>query len=205
MLKNKKTIAPILLSFILMLLLWEFYPQEKEVKSFTYNQTESQTQIEDSLRQSSIIGARWELEYPKQVELGDESSIILEIEPRKNIDNRNRNEEDNTITIVTKLETNGGVLTPGQIIYTAYDPTNPTAISWSVLALSGEIKSKLWIYVNQTDVNKQDHTTPLFVIPFEIQVATVFGMKPRHFRLVVFISIIVLFFIVLIVKSPRPK
>ncbi len=188
-----------------MLLLWEFWPQEKEVRSFTYNQTESEIRIEDHVRQNSIIGARWELGYPKRVELGDESSIILEIEPRIIIDNKNRSEEDHRITIITKLETNGGVITPGEIIYTAYDPTNPTVISWNVQALSGDIQSKLWIYVNQTDVNKQDITTPLFVIPFEIQAATVFGTKPRHFRLAVFISIIVLFFILRNVKSPRPQ
>ena len=168
-------------------------------QNLTYNPDINFFEMNDCIERSGIIEEQWKLEFPREMELEEISKITLTKNP-----NITHNEivgsRSCELSLLAYLDIVGAYIDPGDKIFVPYVQSEKTQISWDLLATSNNIVGNVWIYAQSFNRDENEISFPLFVIPIEIKVLSVFGHNPRKMR-IIFGAVIFLSLMALLLKK----
>ena len=201
MLKRKITYIIILIILFAGVVIWEFWPQDMVHQNLSYNPDINLFEMNDCIERSGIMEEQWKLEFPRKMELEETSKITLTKNP-----NISHNEivgsQSCELSVLTHLDIVGAYIDPGDKIFVPYVQSEKTQISWDLLATSNNIVGNVWLYAQSFNQDENEISFPLFVIPIEIKVLSVFGHNPRKMR-IISVAVIFLSLMALLLKKER--
>jgi hypothetical protein len=192
----------ILIVLIVVLVAWELWPTEMRVHNFSYDEESSPDLLDACIGESGISTVSWELIYPRKVDLNEDLTVTLSMNPSLS-EGVGTIEMCSPITIAANLEIPGSMIEPGEFIFTAFEAIQPTQISWRVIEHALELDGKLWIYALLGDARDLEKQNPLFVIPINIEVKSFFGLDPRLLRIFGLIGSFLIFSLFALVHQHR--
>ena len=170
----------LLFLILLGLLLWEFIPTKPTVRSFRIDPDSALIMDHDCI--NPLFG-EWELEVPDVVDYNASASIMLMKKPAE------KSSADDLLSrceviVATRLDLDGVIVTPGEILYTRINNSVGLQSVWDILPVSDQVSGDLWIYTLLEKDRDLAHANPLAVFPIEIEIVKIFGIQPEHFRMI---------------------
>lgn len=141
--------------------------------------------IDDCPTLTGMVGANVELDYPEKIWRSETAEILLSIYPEQTqyIADGDTKSVCN-LTLEATLAVSDLRIEPGERIVVPFSGVNSQTLIFSITSYSNNsVAGKLWISADAYDIEGQSiGRVPMFVIPLEIEVISIFGLPPTIAR-----------------------
>jgi hypothetical protein len=183
--KNIHTTAYFILLVIgLGFLFWSVFPNGIVRESYTINpDLVLLEKVPRCDRFDQLLASEFILEYPQSVGYSGSGKVVVTIQhaiETSTVKKESNEPSDCTVALEIEIETQKLLIEPGNKIRALFNGVSAQEFRFQLSPLAHErVKGIIWIYsiISQEKVNPSMRT-PLFAIPFEIRVKSLFGIAP---------------------------
>jgi hypothetical protein len=188
-------IALIVMALSVVLIIWSLWPPANNRQTLTINPEFIQSvDRQDCPPLNHLQDYDFELVVPRALWKAQSGTILLTLRRNRGLDGAaalTSSDTNCSLALETRLLMNNLHSQPGDIIVQPFVGANMQSFMYTISPLaSGQVVGKLWVYALVQDVQGGDaESLPLFAIPMELPVWTIFGLPPALVR---YLSLLVL-------------
>jgi len=186
--KKKPPVLTIGLTVLaLVLIVWSGWPLPKTRQVMTLNPDFlDPADLQHCSLLNQLPDYEFELVYPRQLWKAEPASLILTMRRLESAPARASAAPQNTCSLAleTRLLADNVSSLPGNTIIESFVGGQSQSFIFTITAPEAlDVSGDLWIYASPVDPSgKTSGSIPLFVIPLEMQVLTIFGLSPALVR-----------------------
>ncbi len=188
----KQLLKILVIVFFLMgsgLLIWTIIPQNRVEKVFTIDPNYSLFYEKMKCGEvNNLLGTDFTVIYPRSIWSGEPGFVQVDIEKGK-IDENKTNKVNELapceISLEVWIDGRGMVVEPGNKIIKPYLNVPSQSIKFDIFLMYDQsVKGTIWISAVFTDnIRSVLERTPMFAVPYTIQVHSLFGLSARSVRI----------------------
>ena len=171
------------------LFIWTMLPDRRVEKVFTINPEVSL--FSEKLiceKVQDLMNAKFFVDYPESVSSGESDEILVKIEKPEFVKsqiNKNNKLDDCGILLEVSVDGKGMMFDPQKKVIVPYLSNQDQRFIFEIFPKTDQVnKGTIWICAVFPIDNNGVERIPMFAIPFEVQIRSIFGISVKMIRII---------------------